>query len=103
MLLTSTLNNQGMVNTLERIEMIENTLVKDLDCCGQFMPQPICDIKKALEAGFSIVRIISDSRIICENIRRFASHTGLKLEVTCSSNGRYDMKVTRRSDVDKNK
>ena len=75
--------------------MQTSLLTRNLDCCGQYMPQPICELKKELEGGACRVWITCDSRMIFENLRRFALYAGLKLESVSSGGGRYYMEVAQ--------
>lgn len=70
-------------------------MVKELDCRKQGCPQPIIDTKKALEAGNDVLRVIVDSIVSRDNVRRFASSQGHKVEIEDKGGGLYHLHITR--------
>ena len=70
-------------------------MVKELDCRKQGCPQPIIDTKKALEAGADELRVIVDSIVSRDNVRRFASSQGHKVEIEDKGGGLYHLNITR--------
>ena len=70
-------------------------MVKELDCRKQACPQPIIDTKKALEAGNDQLLVIVDSIVSRDNVRRFASSQGHKVEIEDKGGGLYYMHITR--------
>jgi selenium metabolism protein YedF len=70
-------------------------VVKELDCRKQACPQPIIDTKKALEAGNDELRVVVDSIVSRDNVRRFASSQGHKVEIEDVGGGLYHLHITR--------
>jgi selenium metabolism protein YedF len=76
-------------------------MVKELDCRKQGCPQPIIDTKKALEAGNDEIRVIVDSIVSRDNVRRFASSQGHKVEIKDAGGGLYYLDITRNPEAAK--
>ena len=74
-------------------------MVKELDCRKQGCPQPIIDTKKALEAGNDQLRVIVDSIVSRDNVRRFASSQGHKVEIEDKGSGLYYLNITRNPEA----
>ena len=74
-------------------------MVKELDCRKQGCPQPIIDTKKALEAGNDQLRVIVDSIVSRDNVRRFASSQGHKVEIEDKGGGLYHLHITRNPEA----
>ena len=73
-------------------------MVKELDCRKQWCPQPIIDTKKALEAGNNDLMVIVDNIASRDNLRRFASSQGHKVEIEDMGEGVYHLHITRNPD-----
>jgi len=74
-------------------------MVKELDCRKQGCPQPIIDTKKALEAGNNELRVVVDSIVSRDNVRRFASSQGHKVEIEDKGGGLYHLNITRNPEA----
>jgi selenium metabolism protein YedF len=70
-------------------------MVKELDCRKQACPQPIIDTKKALEAGNEQLLVIVDSIVSRDNVRRFASSQGHKVDIEDKGDKLYHLHITR--------
>jgi selenium metabolism protein YedF len=70
-------------------------MVKELDCRKQACPQPIIDTKKALEAGNDQLLVIVDSIVSRDNVRRFASSQGHKVDIEDKGDKLYHLHITR--------
>jgi selenium metabolism protein YedF len=58
------------------------------DCRGLACPQPVINVRKALEAGEQVVAIV-DNETALENIRRMAQNMGCGISVEKKSDGIY--------------
>jgi selenium metabolism protein YedF len=74
-------------------------MAKELDCRKQACPQPIIDTKKALEAGNEQLLVIVDSIVSRDNVRRFASSQGHKVEIEDKGGNLYHLHITRNPDA----
>ena len=74
-------------------------MVKELDCRKQWCPQPIIDTKKALEAGNNDLMVIVDNIASRDNLRRFASSQGHKVEIEDMGDGIYHLHIARNPDA----
>ena len=74
-------------------------MIKELDCRKQGCPQPIIDTKKALEAGNDELRVIVDSIVSRDNVRRFASSQGHKVEIEDKGGGLYHLHIIRNPEA----
>jgi len=74
-------------------------MVKELDCRKQGCPQPIIDTKKALEAGNNELIVVVDSIVSRDNVRRFASSQGHKIEIEDKGGGLFHLHITRNPDA----
>jgi selenium metabolism protein YedF len=76
-------------------------VVKEIDCRKQACPQPVINTKKALEAGADELRVIVDSIVSRDNVRRFASSQGHKAEIEDKGEGLYYVNIVRNPDAAK--
>ncbi|MCL2149525.1 MAG: sulfurtransferase-like selenium metabolism protein YedF [Dehalococcoidia bacterium] len=74
-------------------------MIKELDCRKQGCPQPIIDTKRALEAGNDELRVVVDSIVSRDNVRRFASSQGHKVEIEDKGGGLYHLNITRNPEA----
>lgn len=74
-------------------------MFKELDCRKQACPQPIIDTKKALEAGHDELTVVVDSIVSRDNVRRFASSQGHKVEIEDKGSGLYHLHINRNPDT----
>jgi selenium metabolism protein YedF len=74
-------------------------MVKELDCRKQACPQPIIDTKKALEAGNEQLLVIVDTIVSRDNVRRFASSQGHKVDIEDKGGNLYHLHITRNPDA----
>lgn len=74
-------------------------MIKELDCRKQGCPQPIIDTKKALEAGHDELRVVVDSIVSRDNVRRFASSQGHKVEIEDKGGGLFHLHIWRNPEA----
>lgn len=74
-------------------------MVAELDCRKLNCPQPVINTKKALEAGQENVRVIVDSVVSRDNVRRFVQSQGHKVEIEDRGGGIFALNITRNPEA----
>ncbi|AOT70368.1 sulfurtransferase TusA family protein [Geosporobacter ferrireducens] len=55
--------------------------LKTIDARGRSCPEPVLMTKKAVALNSEGIQVLVDNTTACENIKRFGSHSGYKVEV----------------------
>ncbi len=66
-----------------------------IDARGRSCPEPVVMLKKALASQEKEYTIMVDNAVSCENVTRFAQHSGYTVETT-EQNNEYTLKLIKK-------